>query len=97
MLAQPKVRLYTGSVDGVPVATAMLVVTGSVAGIYWVATLEAQRRRGYGEALTWAAVAGGAEHGCTVASLQASELGRPVYARMGFDHVLDYWAWHPPD
>jgi hypothetical protein len=48
------------------------------------------RRRGYGEALTWAAVAGGQRAGCTIASLQASALGKPVYARMGFSDVLGY-------
>jgi ribosomal protein S18 acetylase RimI-like enzyme len=90
LLGQPGVRLYAGSKGGAVVATSMLVVTGTVGGIYWVATDEAHRGRGYGEALTWAAVAGGAEAGCRVASLQASKLGRPVYARMGFTHVLDY-------
>lgn len=95
MLDVPRVRLYAGLVDGVVVATSILVATGDVAGIYWVATLEEQRGRGFGAALTWAAVAGGRELGCTIACLQASQLGRPVYARMGFAHVLDYEYLHP--
>jgi len=92
----PQVRLYSGLVDGAVVATSMLIATGVIAGIYWVATLEEQRGRGYGEALTLSAVAGGREFGCGIASLQASMLGRPVYARMGFEHVLDYQSLLPP-
>jgi GNAT superfamily N-acetyltransferase len=91
------VRLYAGRVDGELVATSMLVVTGAVGGIYWVATDEAHRGRGYGEALTWAAVAGGRDAGCRIASLQASKMGRPVYARMGFAHVLDYEQMLAPE
>jgi len=90
LLALPQVRLYAGLVDGAVVSTSMLIASGAVAGIYWVATLEGHRGRGYGEALTWAATAGGREFRCRIASLQASRLGRPVYARMGFAHVLDY-------
>lgn len=97
LLGLPGVRLYAGRVGGEVVATSLLVATGEVGGIYWVATLEEQRGRGYGEALTWAAVAGGIEAGCRVASLQASQLGRPVYARMGFAHVLDYEQLLAPD
>jgi hypothetical protein len=97
LLRLPHVRLYSGVVGGAVVATSMLVATGTVAGIYWVATEPEQRRRGYGEALTWAAVGGGRELGCAVASLQASNAGRPVYARMGFEHVLDYESLHPPE
>jgi GNAT superfamily N-acetyltransferase len=95
--SRPEVRLYAGLVDGAMVTTSMLAATGAVAGIYWVATLEGHRGRGYGEALTWAAVAGGRERGCRTASLQASKLGRPVYARMGFAHVLDYEHLLPPE
>ena len=93
----PQVRLFAGIVGGAVVATSMLIASGAVAGIYWVATLEGHRGRGYGEALTWAAVAGGREFGCRIASLQASKLGRPVYARMGFEHVLDYEHLLPPE
>jgi hypothetical protein len=97
LLGLPQVRLYSGLVDGTLVATSMLIATGAVAGIYWVATLEEQRGRGYGAALTWAAVAGGREFGCAIASLQASKLGRPVYVRMGFEHVIDYPNLLPPN
>jgi GNAT superfamily N-acetyltransferase len=97
MLGLPGLRLYAGRVDGRVVATSMLWVTGEVGGIYWVATLAEQRGRGYGEALTWAAAAGAREHACRTLSLQASEMGRPVYARMGFEHVLDYACYRPAD
>jgi hypothetical protein len=97
MLGLPGMRFYAGLVAGRVVATSILVATGDVAGIYWVATLEEQRGRGYGAALTWAAVAGGRELGCRTASLHASKLGRPVYARMGFAHVLDHESLYPPE
>lgn len=97
LLGLPHVRLFAGSVGDAVVSTSLLVATGPVAGIYFVATLEEHRGRGYGEALTWTAMAAGREHGCVVASLQASDLGRPVYERMGFEHVLDYAHLHPPE
>ncbi len=89
-LQLPHVHLYAGSIEGRVVATSMLVATAGVAGIYWVATIDEYRGQGLGTALTWAAVRGGRELGCPIASLQASDMGRPVYARMGFDHVLSY-------
>lgn len=96
-LELPQVRMFSGLVEGAVVSTAMLIATGGIAGIYFVATLEEHRGRGYGEVLTWAAVEAGRELGCRLASLQASKLGRPVYARMGFAHVLDYQSLFPPE
>ncbi|MAG34497.1 MAG: hypothetical protein CL908_26800 [Deltaproteobacteria bacterium] len=90
LLASPEAALFVGYVEDEPVATTMMIATGDVAGIYWVATLEDHRRRGYAEALTWAGLAAGRELGCRVGSLQASAMGRPVYARMGFGHTADY-------
>ena len=74
----------------------MLIATGRIAGIYWVATLEAHRRKGYAEALTWAALAAGRSRGCTIGSLQASVLGRPVYVRMGFEQTAEYVHFQRP-
>lgn len=96
LLELSHVRLYAGVVGGAVVATSMLVATGAIAGVYWVATLEDQRRRGYGEALTWAAVsAGKRDFGCRISCLHASNAGLPVYARMGFAHTFDYEHLHP--
>jgi hypothetical protein len=97
VLELPQVRMYSGLLDGATISTAMLIATGSVAGIYFVATLEPHRGLGHGEALTWAAAQGGREFGCRIASLQASKLGRPVYARMGFAHVYHHAALLPPE
>ena len=90
MLDDPTVVMVTGSVHDVPVSTALVGVTGSTAGIYNVATPPEHRRRGYGEALTWAAVAEGRRLGCDHSVLQASPMGAPVYRRMGY---LDLGAY----
>ena len=88
--ALPHVRLYLGRLEGRPVCTSLVVAAGRAAAIYWVATLEGSRRRGLGEAITWAAIRGGRDQGCDVAVLQASRLGEPVYARMGFGTPARY-------
>lgn len=90
MLDDPSVVMVTGSVDDVPVSTALVGVTGTTAGIYNVATPPEHRRLGYGEALTWAAVAEGARLGCDHSTLQASPMGAPVYRRMGYLDVGTY-------
>jgi len=82
-----------GEVDGVAVATSAAFVTGDVCGVYNVGTTPALRGKGYGEALTWAAVDVGRRAGCEVAVLQASEMGLPVYERMGFAVVAKYRRW----
>lgn len=96
LLDSPESALLVGYVGDEPVATSMLIATGRIAGIYWVATFEAHRRRGYAEALTWAALDAGRALGCTVGSLQASELGRPVYTRMGFVQSAEYVQFQRP-
>jgi ribosomal protein S18 acetylase RimI-like enzyme len=87
---QDGVELYLGQADGRAVAASTLVLTGSTAGIYNVATVNDFRRRGIGEAMTWHCVSRGLESGCSVAVLQASSMGRPVYERMGFRTVAPY-------
>lgn len=75
---------FLALVDGAAAGTAATFVTGDIAGIYNVATVPAQRGKGVGAAVTWAAVEAGARTGATRSILQASGAGAPVYARMGF-------------
>jgi hypothetical protein len=96
LMAWPGFQALVGYRDGVPACTSALLESQGVAGIYWVATLEAQRRAGLGEAATWAAVAEGRRRGYDRACLQASAMGRPVYARMGFHHDRSYARFEAP-
>jgi predicted GNAT family acetyltransferase len=61
--------------------------------VYSIATVAAARRRGYGAAMTARVVADGVVAGCDVAALQASEMGRPIYERLGFRTVVKYTAY----
>ncbi|MCG8591293.1 MAG: GNAT family N-acetyltransferase, partial [Proteobacteria bacterium] len=90
LLALPGVICLLGRIDGAPACTSMLIQTGTVAGIYWVATHERFRGRGLGAAMTAAAAEAGLPYGAELASLQASRMGRPVYQRMGFETVGTY-------
>lgn len=96
LLDSPETALLVGYRGDEPVATSMSMATGRIAGVYWVATLESHRRKGYAEALTWAALDAGRTLGCTIGSLQASDLGRPVYTRMGFAQTAEYVFFERP-
>jgi GNAT superfamily N-acetyltransferase len=59
-------------------------------GIYAMATAPAARGRGYGEAITWAATLCRSD---LPATLQASDMGLPVYTRMGYRTVAEFTVW----
>ena len=88
---------YIARLDGEPVACAALTCGGGVAGLFSVATMEAARRRGIGTAVTMAPLLDARERGYYVGVLQASEMGYPVYARMGFTEQFRYhsFRWRP--
>jgi ribosomal protein S18 acetylase RimI-like enzyme len=89
----PAVALFVGYVGEHPVATARLNCLGSILEVMGVVTVPAMRRRGYGTALTWAAVVSGQARGCTAATLTATAQGYSVYAAMGFRPVCVYHTY----
>jgi ribosomal protein S18 acetylase RimI-like enzyme len=97
LIDAPEWRGYVGYLDGRPVASSQLVLTDGVAGVYYVATIEDARRRGFGEAMTRQALNEGAVAGCSIASLQASPMGEPIYRRMGFERVGYYRTYVPKE
>jgi len=92
----PGVFVLTGHVDGAPVATSRVSVHGDVAEIMGVVTHLDWRRRGFGAAMTWAAVGHAAAMGARAFILTATELGYPVYRRMGFFPVCTLHTFVPP-
>ena len=86
-------RFFLGTVAGRPVATAAGHVAAGVVDVEMVATMPDAAGRGYGEAVTWAATL--VETGLP-AVLIASDLGRPVYERMGYVAVSRWTFWHRP-
>ncbi len=97
LLADPRVRVAAGYVDGEPVAGAAVIQLDRIVGVYAVGTRERARRRGFGRAVTWAAIEAGARAwNGTVAILQSSEMGQPVYAAMGFEVVSRYTQFQRP-
>ncbi|MEU3034381.1 GNAT family N-acetyltransferase [Streptomyces griseoaurantiacus] len=92
----PRAVRFLARQDGRAVGTSLLFDAHGVAGVYLVATAEEHRRRGIGAALTAAALEEGRRRGLHVGTLQASGLGAPVYARMGFETVAEYELYRPP-
>jgi ribosomal protein S18 acetylase RimI-like enzyme len=76
---------YVAYRDEAPVSTAAIVMGGGAVGVYNVATLPDQQRRGYGEAVMRYAVAEAQkEHGVEQTILQSTPAGLHLYQRMGY-------------
>ena len=80
-------RLFVGFAGEVPVVSGELFLSekGNTAGLHMISTREAFRRRGFGGAMTAALLRAGQAAGASLAVLQASSEGEPVYRRQGFE------------
>ena len=94
--ADPRFAFYVGYVDGVAAVSGLGVRTDDTIGVFNIATLEEARRRGYGAAITRRILIDGALLGCTIGTLQASDMGRPVYEAIGFRTVASYVGYVDP-
>lgn len=86
-------RFFVGYADDEPVTVASVFVGSGLAQVEYVATMPDHRGRGYGAAVTWAATVAEPD---LPAVLIASDLGRPVYERMGYLPYTRFTLWHWP-
>jgi len=75
---------YLGYVGDTIVATAAAHFTLGAVGVEFVSTLPEYRKRGYGSALTQHIAFVARARGYRYVTLSASEMGKPVYERLGF-------------
>jgi ribosomal protein S18 acetylase RimI-like enzyme len=91
-------QAYVGYWHGRPVSTNLLFGGGGAVGLYAIATVAEARGRGIGAALTRLPLADARAQGYEVAVLYASEMGYPVYRRLGFEalpgRVRRYLWWN---
>jgi N-acetylglutamate synthase len=91
------VVVYLGRAGEEDVSTAIGYTVDGATGIFNVATPSAYRGRGYGAAVTTCALRDGFAAGAEFAWLQSSDVGRPVYHRLGFRTVDTYVLYAGPE
>jgi ribosomal protein S18 acetylase RimI-like enzyme len=78
-----------------PVSGAMITFSHSIAGIYWVGTVESARKKGLAEACVGMVTNEAFKRGASCVVLQASKFGEPLYRRLGFREFTRYpWYMH---
>jgi GNAT superfamily N-acetyltransferase len=63
------------------------------AGVFFVATLPEARGRGLAGGLLAAAMVQARDRGCDISTLQATKVGEPVYARVGYQRFGSIQMW----
>jgi ribosomal protein S18 acetylase RimI-like enzyme len=88
-------QTYLALLDGKPVGTSQLFLSGEVAGIYNVTCIPEARRQGIGSAVTLAPLLKARAMGYRIGVLQASQTGYNVYRRLGFQDFgkLSLYLW----
>jgi GNAT superfamily N-acetyltransferase len=84
---------YVARLDGEPAACTIALDHERDCFIGLVATLPAARGRGLARELVARALLDARERGCETSSLQATKMGQPVYARLGYRDLgpLEMW------
>lgn len=98
LLYDDDITFYAGYVSGKIVATTMLFNSSDTAGIHQVGTLREYRGKGFGTALTQKAFYDAKLKGCRFGVLQASEMGKRVYSKVGLTEycIVRHWEYKNP-
>ena len=88
---------YVVDIDGEPAACLQILPVDGDALVLLVATVPEARGRGLASRLMQRALWDARQNGCDISTLQATKLGEPVYARMGYQShgALQMWERRP--
>jgi len=96
LLTQEKIKFYLAKLNDEPVGTAILYNTGNVAGIHGVGVVPSARRKGFAEEIMKHVINDSINSGMKYSTLQASDMGKGIYLRLGYtddfvikNYVLD--------
>ena len=82
-----------------PVSAALTYSSDGIASLQWVGTVAAARQKGLGRAMTQRVTNLAFERGAARVTLQASEMGEPVYTKLGYETLYryrNYCRWEAP-
>jgi predicted N-acetyltransferase YhbS len=95
-VGRPFCHTFVAEMDGVIVGTSMGTVNGEAGWVGLIFVAPEQRGKGLGAALTAAAIDVLETAGCRTLLLVATEMGRPVYERLGFRTDTSYEVFSAP-
>jgi len=84
---------YVADADGEPVSVLSILPVDGDACVWAVATLPAARGRGLAGRLMHRALWDARSAGCDLSTLQATKMGEPVYARLGYERLGALQMW----
>jgi len=93
VLPPQKLRAYRVDLNGRAAAVALALHHAQDCGVSFVATVPAARRRGLATEVMRAAMTDAQERGCTTVSLQATDVGERLYARLGLHRLGPMELW----
>ena len=83
-LESPISHYYLGFLNGNPVATGVLFDGEGAAGLFYIGTIPKARRKGIAKTMVYYLLNEAKNRGYHISILQASEMGYPVYKKIGF-------------
>ena len=92
-LPPQRLRAYRVDLEGKAAAVALALHHEQDCGVSFVATIPAARRRGLATTVMHAAMTDARKRGCTTVSLQATDVGERLYARLGFRRLGPMELW----
>jgi N-acetylglutamate synthase-like GNAT family acetyltransferase len=81
-------KFYLVYFEGKPIGTLTLFQTQKIMGIHGVGVIPEMRKKGYAEEIMKFAINSAIDADCEYAQLQASDLGKGIYARLGFEDLF---------